>query len=321
MPSQCEINFDHFNALYYSGQSLNGAIQLTTHAPKTIRGVHITVNGYAKVKWKKKSGRNTTTYHALDKYLESRTYVAGQMNGVSFEFAPGIYDYTFCCELPFSLPSSVSGKYGEIKYEVIVTIDRPFRFDNVFKREFTVIRELNLNIFPIFWKPKEGIVENEVCAGCYCGKPGIIRTNLKIPVSAYAPGQKINFVLEVGNESTNDLEECKVKFKKCITFESRQPYVRQKNDYTTLDRKYFPQVLRNSNKIFEDGIIIPLVPPSSSTEDGIIRVSYELHATIKTGFFHKNINFIVPITIGTTPLTMSTTNQTEVNESNSIQSK
>lgn len=67
-------------------------------------------------------------------------------SGNKFNLSPGKYEFDFEVHLPYVLPSSFLGRCGEIRYEVVLTIDRPWRFDNVFRQPFTVICPLDLNI-------------------------------------------------------------------------------------------------------------------------------------------------------------------------------
>lgn len=61
---------------------------------------------------------------------------------------PGTYNYNFECMLPPGLPTSVEGRYGHVRYNIRVVIDRPLWSDKQFKVPFTVIRPVNINDFP-----------------------------------------------------------------------------------------------------------------------------------------------------------------------------
>ena len=66
------------------------------------------------------------------------------------DWSAGDYSYTFHVILPDNLPTSFDGKYGQIHYEIITTIDRPARYPKVFKLPFTVIQPLDLNLDTIY---------------------------------------------------------------------------------------------------------------------------------------------------------------------------
>lgn len=94
--------------------------------------------------------QDIVTYCSNQQYLSSRTYVVGEPEGDTFDLPAGTYLYRFQIQLPSDLPSSFEGQYGNIRYEVVVRIDRPFKFDNIFTHPFTVITPLNLNSDPTY---------------------------------------------------------------------------------------------------------------------------------------------------------------------------
>lgn len=321
MPTDCDIRFDHLNGVYNSGESLNGIVELRTNTSKSIRGISVKINGYAKVRWSESRTRQRNgktehyrvVYSAHDQYLNSVSYVLGSDGGNSFDLTPGTYNYTFTCYLPPTLPTSCEGGHGEIRYEVIVTIDRPFMFDNVFKQGFTIIQPLNLNLDPSLKIPRkvEGS-ESGCCFFCCCTGGGNISAELNIPFGGYTPGQKIQFKLFVFNDSNSDIHEAKIKLYKTITFESRTPSHKQRHTGNDIATKHFGPILRLTRKEFKDFIQIPSIPPSSTNLAQCIRFDYKLMGTVKTGCCSSNIYLSIPITIGTVPLIESATNPANV---------
>lgn len=117
-------------------------------------GIHVTVSGYAKIRWIKKGyprDSERAMCRAYRSYLSSRSYVLGSCNGTScIDWLAGEYSYTFHVILPDNLPTSFDGKYGQIHYEIITTIERSGRYPKVFKLPFTVIQPLDLNADAIY---------------------------------------------------------------------------------------------------------------------------------------------------------------------------
>lgn len=75
----------------------------------------------------------------------------GSCTGSScIDWLAGEYSYTFHVILPDNLPTSFDGKYGQIHYEIITTIERSARYPKVFKLPFTVIQPLDLNADAIY---------------------------------------------------------------------------------------------------------------------------------------------------------------------------
>lgn len=75
--------------------------------------------------------------------------VTGSSSSI-IDWLAGEYTYAFHVILPDNLPTSFDGKYGQIHYEIIATIDRPSRYSKVYRLPFTVIHPLDLNFDPIY---------------------------------------------------------------------------------------------------------------------------------------------------------------------------
>lgn len=63
-------------------------------------------------------------------------------------FQAGNYSFPFVFNLPANLPASVTETHGNIKYQVITTIDRPWAPDYSAKRNFFIYSYTNLNDMP-----------------------------------------------------------------------------------------------------------------------------------------------------------------------------
>lgn len=283
-----------------------------------VPAIHIQVNGKGKVKWdvrKSRQSRGKTEYYTVhytsnDTYLESRTYVSGQQSGPSYELQPGIQEFTFSVFLPHGVPTSFVGRYGEIKYEVVVTIDRPMRFDNVFKQPFTVIRTMNLNMLPNLAIPIERETETSFC--CCCCSSGPVTMKLTLPFAGFASGQRIPYNLIVNNEAGSDVYAVEVKLVQKIVFLSRSPERAQKTDEFPLHKDNLGNVLRYTNKEYNKEIQLGSLPPTNDDPGDIIQISYYVKAKLNKGFFHQDETVKIPVTIGTVPLIQSARNPDNV---------
>lgn len=234
----------------------------------------------------------------------------GQHGGPSFELQPGTHQFTYTVDLPHGVPTSFVGQYGEIKYEVLVTIDRSMRFDNVFKKPFTVVRTMNLNMIPTLGIPIEREAESSFC--CCCCASGPINMKLSLPFSGFASGQKIPYNIIIDNEAGSDVNNVEVKLIQRIVFLSRSPERAQKVDKFTLYSENLGSVLKYTKKEFNKEIQLGSLPPSNEDPGDIIQISYYLMAKMKKGFFHTNEDVKIPITIGTVPLIQSSRNPNNV---------
>lgn len=80
MDITCVIDFENNPAkFFYSGQTMNGNIQLNLAREKKVRGVYIKFSGKGRVKWH----QGKTNYKAKEVYFEDREYFIGGANGKS----------------------------------------------------------------------------------------------------------------------------------------------------------------------------------------------------------------------------------------------
>ena len=69
---------------------------------------------------------------------------AGQ---VGHKIPYGHNEYTFSFRLPNNIPCSFEHTNGYIRYTVKAVIDRPWKFDHECKAAFTVVSNLDLNLY------------------------------------------------------------------------------------------------------------------------------------------------------------------------------
>ncbi|EDV41864.1 uncharacterized protein Dana_GF17684 [Drosophila ananassae] len=310
MPSTCVFEFDRREPIYYSGETINGRAILTTTSRKSVNEIYIHFEGEAKVRWseQKTSRANGMTENRKDSFRGKETYLDTRTNVFgSGELAAGRYTYTFCIPLPLGCPSSVVGKYGKISYEISVVIDRQWRFNNIFKQPLTVLQTYNLNMSPQLLMPLVHEDVKHFC--CWPCTSGPVFSTFTVPFGGYAPGQKIQYILKIDNQSSgNDLSGIEVCLKQRYKFHAQHPYHKTRETENILHRSSVEErVLRLSKRIIEGTLHIPSVPPSSRN-NGIITVDYCVILTIKMGDCAVNTNFNIPLVIGTIPLIQSAEN-------------
>lgn len=315
MPSSCRFMYDHPDAVYYSGDVMNGKIILNTDKEKNVRGIYIIIKGSAKVRWTEQKSRhnhstNKTEYYTVEyradrKYLHSETMIVGSM-----KLPAGTHEYTFSTPLPQQIPSSISEEYGHVNYEVELKIDRPMRFDNVYTNCFTVIHPLNLNFDPSYLNACIDRDEKYFC--CCCCASGPMNSQLTTEFGGYAPGQKLNFTITLDNESNKDIEECSVELVRKTTFHSESPEHKTKQNRHTITTVNLEGVPKFCKKMHKGSIQIPPLPPTTLDNDNIIKVYYYLRAEIESGLCSNNVVLHAGVTIGTVPLYASATNPNNV---------
>ena len=80
----------------------------------------------------------------------SETYLDVKLNLLAArqQFHMGEYCYEFSVKLPNDLPTSFEHPYGNIRYYINATIDKPWSLEKHLIQPFTVINKLDLNLFP-----------------------------------------------------------------------------------------------------------------------------------------------------------------------------
>ncbi|XP_062122801.1 arrestin domain-containing protein 17 isoform X1 [Drosophila sulfurigaster albostrigata] len=305
MPIECLISFDNNpQGVYYAGQELSGVVDLSVDATKRIKGIHVTVSGYAKIRWIKKGyprDSERAMCRAYRSYLSSRSYVLGSCAGNScIDWLAGEYSYTFHVILPDNLPTSFDGKYGQIHYEIITTIERSGRYPKVFKLPFTVIQPLDLNADAIYRVPLEILDRKRFWS--FCCPTGPLTVKFSTPYCGYAPGQKIHFVLYINNESSIDITECEVKLKQEVSYESHDPQHEYRYDKHLIALKQFGNVLRWSRKVYRGYLDLPSIPPTSVKPTCPISVNYSIKIIVNPTEFHWKLKLKIPLTIGSIPI-------------------
>lgn len=181
-------------------------------------------------------------------YIHLLRYI---FTGEPITLKPDEYVYTFSCELPDDLPTSLQGTYGNIKYVAVVTISVPSTPDKTFEEDFTVIKPVNLNemfelkvshthhgkcsrqwikniflgFFSLFLSrnfPRQDSISVEkkkefyICCLLFCFKTLPLYIVAKLPATGYTPGQRIELKLEIENQSSKAVEGFRIEFFKVI---------------------------------------------------------------------------------------------------------
>lgn len=309
MSSKCEVTFENNpDGVYYAGQTVAGEIKLTTAKPKTIRAIHITVIGFAEVRFtddKDSDRHDATDKHkdllgADEQYLFIRKYLQGERNGTSFSLPAGTYIYKFEADLPKTCPTSFNGEFGQIRYEVVLTIDRAWKYDNIFKEPFTVIHDIDLNSNLVYKAPTM-MSDFRRLMGIFCLRTPLLLT-VNCPFTGYAPGQMLIVHIQVQNFTFSHCTAVKVKLQRMVKYTSTYPEVETKEVHSTVREGIYGSVPKFRRKHILATIPVLSVPPSTLGTCKCIDISYRLKVKVVVAGWHKGLKVKVPITVGTVPL-------------------
>ncbi|XP_025115473.1 arrestin domain-containing protein 2-like isoform X2 [Pomacea canaliculata] len=142
-----EIHFENPRGVFSAGDQVKGHVIVKLRNPMKIRKISLYFEGRSKSHWEVRHGRSKTDYRANETYI-CETFELYDMGQGGADHPAGDHSYTFCLQLPSTLPSSFEGRRGYVRYFCKASINRPWKFDEHTKRAFTVIHHLDLNVVP-----------------------------------------------------------------------------------------------------------------------------------------------------------------------------
>ncbi|XP_065364833.1 arrestin domain-containing protein 17-like [Calliphora vicina] len=297
MPSTCEFQLSKPDAVYHSGDTISCTIVLNTTKPKNVKDITITFLGQAKIKWSKRK-KQGKTHHTID-YKAKEPYVDNTVT-VSREgtLPAGTHTYKYDIVLPPESRASFESSHGHIRYELMLKLTRPYRFNNEFTKVLTVINKQDLNLNPVLRLPIEN---EEILSSFWCCGNGIINTKLKIPFGGYAIGQNVDYSVHVQNQAKVDINSYKIKFIRKITYTAQKPKHKTRDEETTLYKNsYNVKCLRMTTGTFNGSFPIQDTTASTAGET-IISVQYLLKVTLDTTGFSNDKSISIPIFVGDVP--------------------
>lgn len=202
--------------------------------------------------------------------------------------------------LPPQLPTSFESKYGYIRYQIKVELERPWKFDFKFCFAFTVIKILDLNYESPGLRNKLKAETTKTFLFSFNSKALFL--SAEIPISGFVAGQTVPVSIFINNETNVDVEETQVALKKIIHYNSQTPRRRTKERVEMAAEVRHAGVPGKSKGNIEVQLSLPPVPPSNIAFCQVIQVSYEIRVLAKVGGIHRNAVLRLPITIGTVPL-------------------
>ncbi|XP_037825323.1 arrestin domain-containing protein 17-like isoform X3 [Lucilia sericata] len=304
MSTTCEFQLNNSNAVYYSGDTVSGTIVLKTISPVVVKDICIIFRGEGKVNWSETErrrisngtyGNHTVYFKSNELYVNNTTTVHGQGT-----LPAGINTYTFHILLPLQCPTSYEGRWGHIRYELKLKLNRPSDNDIDFSIPLSIIKRIDLNLNPAIRIPMEC---EDIFSPCFLScSSGSINTTLTVPFSGYAIGQTVQYSLYIKNQTMDDIYGYTLEFIRDITYTVRTPHYKTRQDKRILTTKsYSDQCLRLSTRLFEGNFNIGSTPPTTEN-NSIISVQYTLKIDLNIDNCSSDNIITVPIFIGTIPL-------------------
>lgn len=247
-----------------------------------------------------KDEEEVTHLSGHEEYFQIQYYLLGGKNSNEIELPPGTHTYPFTCALPPTLPSSFEGEWGHVRYTIKVTLDRPWKFDQDTKMAFTVISPVDLNLNPRVKEPFKLELEKSFC--CFCCRSGPLAITVHVPVTGYVSGQTVPITGECDNASNVKVNAVKFILRKQLAFHTHTPRRVTKKDKAVISEINLSGVNPGDSTNYNEKFEIPPLPPSNLVNCGIIDLDYELKVIVEVEGMHRNLEGLIPLTIGTVPL-------------------
>ncbi|XP_061393223.1 arrestin domain-containing protein 17-like [Musca vetustissima] len=325
MVVHCDIEFDQNpTGTYYAGQLVSGKIVLKCDKVKEAKAILLKISGSAETLWSERHFSTRRMYYGREDYLSSSTYLMGSEQsktiihncledgfcfnkifpGPKASIAVGVHTYTFACQLPYNCPSSFEGVHGHIRYTVKVVLQRPWKFDNVYNRAFTVLRVTDLNFeSPQIRIPSTSEAYKTFCCGPCTTEP--LKMELKVPQTGYVPGQNIPVQGIVINNTNMAVSEVKFMLVMLVRYTSNKPH-RINVQRVAVSKIKSDSVLRYCTRAMKEELHVPATPPTCIQGSSVIQIVYQIEMYCKMKSLNKTQVVTMPVIIGNVPLANNT---------------
>lgn len=210
----------------------------------------------------------------------------GSENDETVELPAGVYSYNFEYILPESIPYSIEGERGCVRYRVEAILEVPWTSNFFTEKPFTVKRfdDLNLTRFPKYRLPCE-VEEIKTFCGLSCKSKPLVMT-MRVNKTGFGLGESIPIHIELFNKSK--INVCSTEFS-LIKIESFNSPLKSKSFSSVVTTKTARGVRSGEAIDFIEFLDIPsFLPTSNARFCRIFEIKYEIKFKANTGGFNDN---------------------------------
>jgi len=309
-PRQFYIATANYQRVFFCGyNSISGSIILDLVEPKRTRGIFVHLTGRVKTHW-----TETETYHDRNNELKTRQVVRSDSveilhlqtpvwvppGGASDAcLPPGQYNLPFTFSTPPQtlLPPNFESQYGKITYVLKANIDRPWKYDHRCFLPISLLPVIDCND-PRYSVELQRQEEKTMC--CCCCASGPIIASVRIPVSAWCPGELVPFLVNVINHSNKPMNDVTCALDCETTYHAGH---HRKSDSKRVGYSKLGRQVPAEGEIKEVVYLrVPSTCPSFSLQAArIISHEYWFHVTVHLPAGSINMHLRMPTAIGTIP--------------------
>ncbi|MFH4974770.1 hypothetical protein AB6A40_001479 [Gnathostoma spinigerum] len=301
-----DIEFDNAECTYFAGQEVTGKVVIETCEPKKVSEILLELKGRARTHWTKHSGKSRSHCSQSEPYFceqfntcYTHKFSSPTKDGKGTEriLPEGRHEIPFSYTLPKSLPSSFEGEFGHIRYTCRATCERPWDFDIVSKKAFTVIGIEDINENPALLEPTSASECNSSLRFCF-RKQGSISAELSLDRAGFTPGENLYVNAKVQNDSQRVIKGMFLRMKQHVNYRAKtfagSEHVKTANK--VIVKKERGEVAAHCSYLWNnEKIEVPSVPPKLS-RCKIIEVTYSIELEVL-----GVLTVAIPISICTIP--------------------
>jgi len=296
-----DVSFENADACFYAGDDLCGVVTLVLKEEKRVNEILLELKGKAKTYWTKHSGKSRQHYTDSEPYFCEQfnteyTHAFGKPH--ARVLPAGRHEIPFTYRLPAHLPSSFEGEFGHVRFTCTAILERPWDFDIVCARHFTVvgIEDLNDNKDA---RESVSVANSDFDLLTCWRKVGSICVNLRLAKAGYVSGETVLVNAEVRNQSNRALKYSSAKIKQHVIYRAKSFMGTEGNKEVSFDlvKEDRGAILPHKIERWKDvKLTVPPVPPKL-VKCKVIDINYSLEFEVDPGFV-----VVAPLYIGNVPL-------------------
>ncbi|PAA47688.1 hypothetical protein BOX15_Mlig001363g3 [Macrostomum lignano] len=112
--------------VYSPGELLTGHVRLELTQRLTVSSLDLLVQGTGNAAWRLRTLQGDELVSDDEVYLNEIAELVGKRSYEMVTLSPGEHVFPFACDLPFELPATFTGSYGNVSYlvKVVIQADR-----------------------------------------------------------------------------------------------------------------------------------------------------------------------------------------------------
>nr|XP_037850419.1 arrestin domain-containing protein 5 [Chlorocebus sabaeus] len=289
------------DAIYLAGSSIKGKMILTLNSTLVDPIVKVELVGRGYIEWSEEAGasrdysRNVICNNKADYVHKTKTFPV-EDNWLS----AGSHTFDFHFNLPPSLPSTFSSKFGHVFYFVQASC---MGREHILAKKRMYLLVQGTSAFHKETPLKNPLlVEAEEKVSYNCCRQGTICLQIQMEKNTFTPGEKVAFTTEINNQTSKCIKTVIFALYAHVQYEGFTPGAERRSrlDSSELLRQEANTHMTrfNTTKIVSTFNLPVLLSVSSSTRDGeIMNTRYELVITVHLPWSLTSLKAKVPIII------------------------